>query len=123
MNDNKLYEVSMRDGYIWTRVWGDAGADVFEASTKEVIALHKAHNVNVLLCDIRELTPNNVGIADQTRGIGTLWEIRSFDKVALLLGDSRITSMLHTALNIAHLSDKFQNFDSEAEAAVWLKSA
>jgi hypothetical protein len=123
MNDDKLYEVSIQDGYILARLWGDADTEVFEASTAEVMTLREAQKVNLLLCDIRELKADKVDIADQTRGIGTLWQIRNFDKVALLLGDSKVTSMLLSALSATHLTHKFKSFESQAEAAVWLKAA
>lgn len=121
MQNEKLYEISVQDGYIKTRLWGDADVDVFEASTAEVLALREVNGINMLLCDIRELTPGNVDIPAQARAIGTLWKIRSFDKVALLLGDSRITSMLSSSLDVTHLSDKFQSFPNEAAAIAWLK--
>lgn len=123
MNDNKLYEVSMHDGYIQSRLWGHAGLDAFEASTKEVLALRDAQKVNVLLCDIRELLHTESDIQTQARGIGTLWQIHDFDKVALLLGDSQVTSTLLSVLSTMHLTNKFKNFEKQADAVAWLKAA
>jgi hypothetical protein len=123
MQDEKLYETSVQDGYIKSRVWGDADTEVFEASTAEVLAQREAHGINMLLCDISKLTPGNVDIPTQARGISILWKIHTFDKVALLLGDSRITSMLSSSLDITHLSGKFQSFPNEEAAIAWLKNS
>jgi hypothetical protein len=119
----KLYEITIEDGYLRTNVWGAADADIFEASTNELLTLRDAHRVplNRLLCDIRRLKPNNIDIVAQTRGIGALWKIRSFDKVAVVIGDTHVSDMLHQALKVTHFTDKFQTFDDEAEAVAWLK--
>lgn len=94
----KLYEVTVEDGYFRTTVWGGAGTEVFEASTNELLELRDRKNIkiNKLLCDIRELLPQNIDIVAQAKGIGMLWNIRSFDKVAFLMADmdrSRVAEM------------------------------
>lgn len=119
----KLHEVTIQDGYFRTNMWGAAGADTFEASTDELLTLRDSHKVplNRLLCDIRRLKPTNIDIAAQTRGIGTLWKIRTFDKVAIVRGDDRVSDLLQQALKATHFTNKFQMFEDEAEAIAWLK--
>lgn len=125
-HSEKLYEVTVEDGYFRTNVWGSAGGEVFEASTKDLLAMHDAQKgkVNRLLCDIRQLQPTKIDIGAQTRGIAMLWDIRKFDKVAFLMSNmksSRVTEMTRRSLEVTHFTDKFQTFEDEAEAIAWLK--
>lgn len=119
----KLYEVTIEDGYFRTNMWGAAGADTFEASTNELLTLRDTHKVplNRLLCDIRRLKSTNIDIAAQARGIGTLWKIRTFEKVAIVMGDAHVSDLLQQALRATHFTDKFRMFEDEAEAVAWLK--
>lgn len=122
----KLYEVTIEDGYFRTNVWGNAGAEVFEVSTKDLLELrdNKGIKINKLLCDIRELKSQNIDIVAQTKGIGMLWDIRSFDKVAFLMSEvnkSRAAEMTRRALEVTHFTDKFRSFEDETAAIAWLK--
>ncbi|HJQ08221.1 MAG TPA: STAS/SEC14 domain-containing protein [Candidatus Saccharimonadales bacterium] len=121
MQDKKLFRVSAQDGYILSRLWGDAGSEEFEESADEVLALRKQKHIDRLLCDIRELNPVEEGIKEQARSIGTLWKMRDFKKIAFLL-EPHLTESMAAALAVSHLTNRCQVFEDEAEAAAWLKT-
>jgi len=127
MPDNtqdKLYAITVGDDYFHVNIWGDASSEVVEESTKELLAKRDASQprVNKLLCDIRGLKPHKLDIVGQSRGIGTLWDIRSFDKVAFLVNESPVTDLLQQALSVVHFTGKIRTFEDEAEAIAWLKT-
>jgi hypothetical protein len=122
MTVSKLHEVSLQDGYIQNRIWGDADGDDFVAATDEALAMKEKTHVNKLLCHIKELRPTKIDINAQTSGIGTLWRIQAFEKVAFLLGDPDVSKLVHSSLELTNFAERFHTFEDEDTAIKWLLS-
>lgn len=120
--DERQFSAEVVGDYIHLKTWGKLAEHNLEAPAVAALALAKERGVNKLLDDIRDIDTTAVSIAIQARGVGVLWKLRTFDKVAIVLRGNRIRSLFFATINTLHLDSdaKFRGFDDEQQAIAWL---
>ena len=121
--DERQFSVQVVDNYIHLKTWGILDEHNLEAPADAALTLAKERGITKLLDDIRDIDTTAVSIPIQAKGVGVLWKLRSFDKVAIILKGNRIRSLLFATINTLHLDSdaKFRGFDDEQEAIAWLE--
>ena len=119
------FSLEKRDNYIHLRTWGQLDESQLDAPAQAAIKLAKEEKVDLLLDDIRDVDTTGVSIPIQAKGMGVLWELRKFKKVAIVLGNSPLKNIFFSTVEALHLTHgtQFKGFESEVEAIEWLHSS
>ncbi len=119
------FSVEIVDDYIHLKTWGALDIRDLDAPANAALALAKEHGIDKLLDDIREVDSSAATIHIQTKAMGIMWKLRTFRKVAILLGGSRLRTLFFSTLEVLHLNldSKFKGFESEEEAIAWLRES
>lgn len=80
----------------------------------------REHNIDRLLDDIRETDMTGVPIEAQAKGVGLMWKLKAFRKIAVLYKGQETEKLFFGTLEVTHLDAKFKGFEDEAEAIAWL---
>jgi hypothetical protein len=118
------FSLEAKDDYIHLKTWGGLDAENIDAPANAALALAEEKHIDKLLDDIRGVDSSGASIPIQAKGMGVLWKLRAFKKVAIVLNESRLRTLLFSTLDTLHLDRdiKFKGFEDEAEAIAWLKS-
>ena len=122
MTEKQHFTVTSSGDYIHLVTEGLIEEKDLEAPANAAIALAEKTNVRKLLDDIRNVDKSGVSISVQAKGVGILWKLRAFDKVAVLLKDRDLGKIFFATLEALHVSSKFRGFYDEAEAITWLQA-
>lgn len=117
------YELAVQGRYIHMRTWGPIHEEDVDAPAKAALALRKESGVNRLLDNIQDVDDRHVSITMQTKGVGVVWSLREFDKVAIVFKEGDLGHMFLSTLEAMHLNlnNKFKGFDNESDAVTWLE--
>lgn len=104
------------------KTWGELDLDDLDAPAVAALKMAKEGHVKKLLDDIREVDDTGASIYIQAKAMGILWKLREFDKVAILMQSSTLSTMFFSTLQALHLNgdSKFMGFEKEADALAWL---
>jgi SpoIIAA-like len=122
MADKNQFSIAVEDGYLRLKTWGELDTEGLDAPVNAALDLSREKGITKLLDDVREVDAANVSISVQTKGVGIMWRLRQFDKVAILFGSQRLSGIFFQLLDTVHLNVKIRGFYDEAEAIAWLKS-
>jgi hypothetical protein len=75
-----------------------------------------------LLDDIRDVNMAGVPIEVQSKGVGIIWKLRAFKKIAILYHGQETEKLFFGTLEVMHMDTKFKGFETEADAVAWLKA-
>lgn len=119
------FSLEVIDDYVSMKTWGAIDIDQVDAPANAALKLAEEKNVKKLLDDISEVDGTGASIAAQTKGIGVLWKLRTFDKVAIIFSESRLRTLFFSTLDTLHLGRdiKFKGFENKADAIAWLKNS
>ena len=122
--ESQQFSLDIIDDYIYMKTWGVLDPNNVEAPANAALELAKKKHIKKLLDDISEVDSKGATIAVQTKGVGVLWKLRAFDKVAIVLSESPLRTLFFSTLNTLHLDHglKFKGFDNKGEAVTWLRS-
>jgi hypothetical protein len=126
MADNdKRFSVDVVGDYIHLKTWGALKDEDLDAPVNAAINLAKERGITKLIDDIRDIDTTNVSLTIQVKSMGIMWKLRTFKKVALVLKDSHIRSLLFSTLEALHLNidARIKTFDDVAEAVNWLRES
>ncbi len=121
MPEEKQYSVAAKGDYIHLITRGVLDIKNLDAPANAALELGKKNNITKLLDDIRYVDKSFVSIPIQAKGVGILWKLRAFDKVAILFQDQDLEKMFFSTLEAIHINGKFRGFYDEAEAVAWLQ--
>lgn len=117
------YNLTVQGNYIRMETWGTVHAETVDEPAKAALALRKETGIDKLLDNIQKVDDAHVSINAQTKGVGVIWSLREFKKVAIVFKDGGgLGKMFLGTLEAMHLnlSGKFKGFDNETEAIAWL---
>ncbi|HEX7963101.1 MAG TPA: STAS/SEC14 domain-containing protein [Candidatus Saccharimonadales bacterium] len=119
------FSVKAEDGYIHLKTWGPLDENRLDEPADAALALAKEKHIDKLVDDIREIDSSALSIPMQAKAMGILWKLRSFQKVAIVMGQSRVRTLFFSTVDTLHLDreSKFKGFDSLEEAIAWLHDA
>lgn len=111
--------------YIHMNTWGKLDIKNVDEPANAALQLAQEKNIRKLLDNISDVDSSGANIAVQTKGIGVIWKLRAFDKIAIVLGQSHLRSLFFDTLDTLHLDGtiKFRGFDNEDDAVAWLKES
>lgn len=109
------------DGYVYLKTWGPLDINDLDAPANAALALGKEKQLNKLVDDIREVDTSGASIRIQTKAMGILWKLRTFDKVAIIFEGDRTRKLFFSTLEVLHLGSTFRGFENEPEAIAWLQ--
>lgn len=117
------YELNAQAGYIHLRTWGPIYEQDIDEPAKAALALRKESGLNKLLDNIQGVDDSRVNITMQTKGVGVIWSLREFSKVAIVFKSGDLGKMFLSTLEAMHLNlnNKFKGFDNESDAIAWLQ--
>lgn len=117
------FSLEVVDDYVSMKTWGVIDINKVDEPANAALKLAQEKQVTKLLDDISEVDSTGANIAIQTKGVGVLWKLRTFDKVAIVFSESRLRTLFFSTLDTLHLGRdiKFKGFESKAEAIAWLK--
>jgi hypothetical protein len=116
------FSVVVENDVVRLKTWGELNLDDLEAPADAALKLAQDQKLKKLFDDIREVDDSDASIYIQAKAMGILWKLRSFDKVAILMQSSTLSTMFFSTLQALHLNgdSRFRGFESEAEALAWL---
>jgi hypothetical protein len=117
------YELTAQGNYLRMETWGPLHEEDLDAPAKAALALRKESGINRLLDNIQRVDERHVSIPMQTKGVGVIWSLREFEKVAIVFNSGDLGKMFLATLEAMHLNlnNKFKGFDNETEAITWLQ--
>jgi len=121
-NQGKSFSVVLEGDVVRLKTWGELNLDDLEAPADAALKIAKDNNLKKLLDDIREVDDSDASIYIQAKAMGILWKLREFDKVAIVMQSSTLSTMFFSTLQALHLNgdSKFMGFENEADALAWL---
>ncbi|MDB5181666.1 MAG: hypothetical protein JWP13_429 [Candidatus Saccharibacteria bacterium] len=119
------FSVTLADDFVHLNTWGSLHVEDVEKPVEAALKLAKDHKVDKLLDNIQEVDFSGASIPVQAKGMGVLWRLRNFRKVAVVFRGKEPGFLFFSSLQVLHLNlgSKFQGFDNEADAIAWLKSS
>ena len=115
------YVLDYREDYVHLLMEGEISIDDLKNSTDEVLRLAQEKGATKLLEDIRNIDKNSLTMRLQTEGIGLLWQLRHFKKIALVFSSNDVGHLVLSTLQTLHFNFKCRAFDNEADAIAWLE--
>lgn len=117
------YRVSVQGDYVFLETWGELTMDDLEAPATAALQLAEEHGIDKLLDDIRRVEEGQISVPVQAKGVGVLWKLRKFRKVAIVFSGKEIGWLFLSTLEAMHLNTngRFKGFTNQTDAIVWLK--
>jgi hypothetical protein len=117
------YKLNAQSNYIRLETWGPIHIEDLDAPAKAALALRKETGIDKLLDNIQNVDDSRVNINIQTKGVGVIWSLREFKKVAIVFKSGDMGKMFLATLEAMHLNlnNKFKGFDNETDAVKWLQ--
>ncbi len=117
------YKLTVQGNYIHMETWGRIHEEDVDVPAKAALALRKETGIDCLLDNIQKVDEGHVTISSQTKGVGVLWSLREFRKVAIVFRQGDLSKMFLATLEAMHLNlnNKFKGFDNESDAIAWLQ--
>jgi len=117
------FKLNVQGGYIHMETWGPLHEEDLDAPAKAALALRKETGIKRLLDNIQDVDDSHVNISMQTKGVGVIWSLREFEKVAIVFKSGDLGKMFLATLEAMHLNlnNKFKGFDNETDAVKWLE--
>jgi len=117
------YKLDVMGEYIRLETWGMIHEEDLDAPAKAALALRKETGIDRLLDNIQGVDESRVSISMQTKGVGVVWSLREFHKVAIVFKGGDLGKMFLATLEAMHLNlnNKFKGFDNETDAIAWLQ--
>jgi hypothetical protein len=122
MADQEQYTLTPRGDYIHLVTKGELNIETLDAPANAALAMAAKTKITKLLDDVRYVDNKGVSIPLQAKGVGILWKLRAFTKVAILFKDQDLGRMFFSTLEAMHISGRFRGFYNEAEAIAWLEA-
>ncbi|HSE61103.1 MAG TPA: hypothetical protein VLA88_02315 [Candidatus Saccharimonadales bacterium] len=122
MPEKNQFSVDIVGDYVRLKTWGEMALEGLDAPADAALKLAQENNITKLLDDISEVDPRNASLHMQAKGMGVLWKLRKFDKVAVVFKGKQLGTLFFASLSTLHLNDTFKGFDNEVEAIAWLQS-
>ncbi|HSX34847.1 MAG TPA: STAS/SEC14 domain-containing protein [Candidatus Saccharimonadales bacterium] len=121
-NKDKRFSVVIDGDIVRLKTWGELNLEDLDAPVNAALKQAQTHHIVKLLDDIREVDDTGTSIYIQAKAMGILWKLRTFDKVAILMQSSTLSTMFFSTLQALHLNgdSRFMGFENEAEALAWL---
>jgi len=114
------FTIEQRDGYVYLKTWGPMAMEGLEKPPDAALEVLKEGKCDKLLDDIRDVVMTGVNIDVQTKGVGIMWRLRAFKKVAILYKGQETEKIFFGTLEAMRLDTKFKGFETEEEAVAWL---
>lgn len=123
MAEETRFKVTAKNGYVLLETWGELKEEDLDAPANAALALAEEKHIDKLLDDIRNVDSSHISMTVQAKGVGILWKLRKFKKVAIIFKGEEIGWLFLSTLSAMHLNlnGKFKGFDNEPEAIQWLK--
>jgi len=117
------YSLTVQGNYLHMETWGPLHEEDLDEPAKAALALRKESGINRLLDNIQRVDDVHVNISMQTKGVGVIWSLREFEKVAIVFKTGDLGKMFLATLEAMHLNlnNKFKGFDNESDAVTWLE--
>jgi hypothetical protein len=125
MSVEQHFSLEKRDDYIHLRTWGSLDESHLDVPAEAALKLAEDEQIELLLDDIRDVDTSGVSIPIQAKGMGVLWKLRKFKKVAIVLGDNPLKHIFFSTVEALHVTQgtQFKGFENEVEAIEWLHSS
>lgn len=125
MGDQATFSLTTKKDYIYLKTRGGLDEDNVTAPTDAAIALAKEKNIRKLLDNIQEVDFSTASLSVQAKGMGVLWRLRYFKKVAIVLKGEEAAFLFFSSIQELQLGlgHRFQGFDNEADAVRWLQAS
>jgi len=125
MGDNKQFDLSVQGDYIRLETRGELRDEDLDAPANAALALAEEQKIDKLLDDIRNIDSSHVSVTIQAKGVGILWKLRKFRKVAIVFKGQEIGWLFLSTIQAMHLDHnaKFKGFDNDTEAVQWLSES
>lgn len=118
------FNIQVKDDYVHLETWGiPTEKNVAEPVTAAIELADKEH-LTKLLDDIRKVNADTISLMVQAKGVGVLWKLRRFKKVAIVISSDEMTWMLTSSLQELGLSIggwNIRHFNDLNSAKTWLK--
>ncbi|HSW65566.1 MAG TPA: STAS/SEC14 domain-containing protein [Bacillota bacterium] len=117
------FKVEAHGSYIHLETWGALDEGDLDAPAKAALALRDKTGIEMLLDNIQRVDASHININVQAKGVGVLWSLRKFKKVAIVFKGDEMGWMFLSTLEAMHLNlnNKFKGFSNETEAIAWLQ--
>lgn len=122
-NQEQGYNVRAQDDYVHLETWGVPNEKNVSEPVAAAIKLADQKNVSKLLDDIRGVNGDAISLMVQAKGVGVLWKLRHFKKVAIVVSSEEMTWILTSSLQELGLSLggwNIKHFDDVDAAKQWL---
>jgi hypothetical protein len=122
MDSSKKFSVKAMGDYVHLKTWGELKTEDLNEPIDTAIALAQEQKIPKLLDDIRNVDSSHVSIPVQAKGLGLLWKLQHFKKVAIILNSDELGWMLSSSLEAMHIefSSRIKAFKDEPSAINWL---
>jgi hypothetical protein len=123
--DDQGFKVRVQDDFVHLETWGKLHSDGLDEPAKAAIALAQQAHLTKLLDNIQNVEPESASVMVQAKGMGVLWKLKVFDKVAIVFKGQEMGWLFLSSMQALHLnmSAKFKGFDNETEAIIWLQES
>ncbi|HSE29275.1 MAG TPA: STAS/SEC14 domain-containing protein [Candidatus Saccharimonadales bacterium] len=122
MDVTKKFSAKIEGDFIHLKTWGELKTEDLHDPVDTAIELAKEKQITKLLDDIRDVDSANISIPVQAKGLGMLWKLQHFKKVAIIFRGDEMGWMLTSSLEAMHIefSSKIKGFRDEQSAIKWL---
>lgn len=120
----KKFSVEPKNDFIYLRTWGELSTNDVHEPVDAAIELSKQKEIFKLLDNITAVDSSRVSIPVQAKGLGVLWKLQHFKKVAIVMNSGEFAWLLSSSLQAMHIemSSKIHSFTDEKAAIAWLES-
>ena len=117
------FKVEAHGSYIHLETWGALHEESLDAPAKAALELREKSGIDKLLDNIQRVDGAGININMQAKGVGVLWSLRKFKKVAIVFKGDEMGWMFLSTLEAMHLNlnNKFKGFNNESDAISWLQ--
>jgi hypothetical protein len=122
--EDQGYKVSVEDDFIHLETWGVPTEKNVAEPVSAAIELAEDEKITKLLDDIRLVNADAISLLVQAKGVGVLWKLRRFKKVAIIISSAEMTwiftsSLQELGLNLGGWN--IRHFSDVGPAKAWLK--
>lgn len=123
MATKATFSVSVVDDYIRLDTWGVLEVDQVSDPVDAALALAEVSGIYKLLDNIQKVDFTTASLHVQAKGMGVLWKLRKFKRVAIIFSGEEPGYLFYSSLRELRLDvgSKFQGFENEIDALRWLR--
>jgi hypothetical protein len=120
--DTQGYQVRLQDDFIYLETWGVPEEGNVSAPVDAAIKLADEHHAHKLLDDIRRVDGDSISLMVQAKGLGVLWKLRRFKKVAIVLSGEEMSWMFTSSIQELRfgIERRIRGFQDVDSAVAWL---